>query len=128
MLPMSSWETHEDESARAGGGARGAFRVKGAHLGLPMISDMQRNTLAKSIRESWRLWSLIVFPLAGFVSASLSVWVRGAALGRGILRGLWLLLWTVLGRWNPLGSLTLGLVLAGCLWLFFGLRSPGKTL
>ena len=30
--------------------------------------------------------------------------------------------------WNPDGSLFFGIAIAGCLWLFLGLRSIGKTL
>src|SRR5690349_9201411 len=77
-----------------------------------------------NVREAWQRLSLIGFALAGLGSAWLTVWVRAEVLAHGRVTGFWFLLW----QWNGWGSLTFGLFLAACLWLFLGLRSIWRTL
>jgi hypothetical protein len=57
------------------------------------------------------LWSLLSFLLAGLASGWMTV--RGQ--------------WRMLGLANALGSLTFGLFMSACFWMFFGLRSIWKT-
>jgi hypothetical protein len=76
-----------------------------------------------TIREAWQRFSLIAFALSGFGSAWLTVWVDAEVSGHRRFSGFLF----VLGKWTGWGSLTFGLFLAVCLWLFMGLRSIWKT-
>jgi hypothetical protein len=74
-------------------------------------NDYNRQTMkSANLRAAF---SLLALPLAGMTGAlvTMSASIR-------VLRFIW----------NPYGSLVFGIAIAGCLWLFLGLRSNGKTL
>ncbi len=57
-------------------------------------------------------WSFLAFPLAGLVSALLTIKLRSNPF---------------FARANPFGSLIFGLLMGSCFWIFFGLRSVSKV-
>ncbi len=64
------------------------------------------------IEKSSIHWSLLIFPLAGLVSALVTVWLESS----------------IFGTLNILGSLAFGVFLSACFWLFLGVRSVWKTI